>query len=116
MKSSIYAKLNAEIKKRFLILTLLSLLLIPLHARSRQEVVPAGHWIYDSLTKIVMDAGTTDFVFYGPKTLAEIEWHLSKIDYDALSEDAAASFDKIKQYIDYETPVSFGSDILKLQA
>ena len=116
MKSSIYAKLNAEIEKRFLILTLLSLLLIPLHARSRQEVVPAGHWIYDSLTKIVMDAGTTDFVFYGPKTLAEIEWHLSKIDYDALSEDAAASFDKIKQYIDYETPVSFGSDILKLQA
>lgn len=96
--------------------TFLNLFLsISLFARSLQEVIPANHWIFNNLTRVVMDSDRTDFVFYGPMTLAEIDYHLNKIDYDALSEDAAFQFDRIKEYIAYETPVSFGNDILKIQ-
>lgn len=102
--------------KKLLLITLGSILLsVFSYARSRQEVIPAGHWIFDSLARIVMDSGRTDFVFYGPMTLGEIDYHLNKIDCESLSEDAARQYDTIKEYIEYETPVSFGSDILKIQ-
>ncbi|WP_407396953.1 hypothetical protein [Treponema sp.] len=111
MKSSI------KCLKSLFIITIGSIILSEsIYARSRQEVIPAGHWIFDGLSRIVMDSGRTDFVFYGPMTLSEIERHLSKVDYERLSDDAAVRFDQIKEYIEYETPASFGSDMLKIQA
>ena len=97
MKSSI-----KSIKKKWIITIGYLFFSVSVFARSKQEVIPAGHWIFDNLTRVVMDSGRTDFVFYGPMTLAEIDWHLNKIDYESLSEDAVRSFDRSKEYISYE--------------
>lgn len=110
MKSSI-----KSIKKNWIITIGYLFFSVSVFARSKQEVIPAGHWIFDNLTRVVMDSGRTDFVFYGPMTLAEIDWHLNKIDYESLSEDAVRSFDRIKEYISYEPTITFGNDLLRME-
>lgn len=87
-----------------------------LYGRSSQEVVGAGSWIFDSLSRVVMDQGRTDFVFHAPMTLEEVECHLDAVDHESLSADAMRHYDRIRQYISYDSHLSFGHELLKLQA
>lgn len=103
-------------KKIAVALSVLIGILSAAYGRSKQEVIPAGSWIFDSLARITMDCGRTDFVFYAPMTIEEIEFRLNEIDYDMLSPDASRHYDRVVEYFKYETPVSFGYDILKMQA
>ena len=41
--------------------------------RGEQEVVKAGHWIYDSLTAIMIDSGIAHFYDETPLTVQEIK-------------------------------------------
>lgn len=111
MKSTIYCA------KKLVLLTICSIVFsFSLSARSPQEVVGADSWIFDSLARVVMDSGRTDFVFYAPITLEQVRHHLDKIDQESLSKDASRHYDRLVEYMAYETSVSFGSDLLKIQS
>ena len=77
--------------------------------RGEQEVVKAGHWIYDSLTAIMIDSGIAHFYDETPLTVQEIKILLLDIDYEKLSQAGKNNYDKIVSYFD-EKKWGFGSD------
>lgn len=100
------------------IVTFLSLafLLLPLsevHPRGGQELVRSGHWIYDSLTAISLEAGVLNFSGTAPVTIKQIQLYLNEIDYDSLSEVGRYEYDRIQRYFAEEL-FSFKSDILSI--
>ena len=63
--------------------------------RGEQEVVKAGHWIYDSLTAIMIDSGIAHFYDETPLTVQEIKILLLDIDYEKLSQAGKNNYEKI---------------------
>ncbi|WP_294429950.1 hypothetical protein [uncultured Treponema sp.] len=81
-------------------------------ARGAQELVESGHWIYDSLTAISLEAGILNFSGTAPVTVKQIQLYLDEIDYDSLSESARADYDRIERYLAEEPLKIVNSDIL----
>lgn len=99
--------------RMFLCAAVLLCSLAAVSARGKQELVPSGHWIYDSMTAIALEQGILDFSGSAPLTIQELEVYLSEIEYGRLSESGKADFDKIHEYFT-EEPFSFGFDILSV--
>lgn len=105
--------------KRFIftcirILTLAVFVLIcprPLAADNAQTLIPAGHWVYDAVRDIFSEAGYTAFYTDAPMPQAELELHLSEIDYDALSVYGKTQYDRIYAYVTRK-PLSIGSGVV----
>ena len=98
----------------------LSLLLIAsslsfVFARGAQELVRSGHWVYDAVTAITLEAGIRNFADCAPLTISEIKSYLSEIDYDSLSASGKKQWNRIQSYFD-ETNISFSSDLISLSA
>lgn len=101
-------------KKSFLLLIFFTFgSLFNLCARGTQELVPAGHWIYDSIEDICTEVGIVNFADCQPLTIAELRLYLSELNDFDLSEASSVQLKKINEYFDYEN-VGFSSDILKL--
>lgn len=79
-------------------------------ARSRQELVRSGHWIYDAVAAISLESGIRNFADCAPLTIAEIESYLSEIDTDSLSEAGLKQLHRIQDYFG-EGNLSFKSDV-----
>ena len=82
-----------------------------LFARSAQELVPSGHWVYDSLTALSLDAGIRNFGDSAPLTIAEIQSYLGEIDSDNLSAAGKIQWQRIQDYFSEEN-FTFKSDII----
>lgn len=81
--------------------------------RGAQELVPCGHWVYDSITAITLESRMTNFADCAPLTIQEIRLYLSEIDYESLSDSGKADYDAIVSYMD-ESNFSFGYGILSI--
>lgn len=84
-----------------------------LFARTAQELVPAGHWIYDSVENLSLEAGIANFADNEPMTIEELRLYLDEIDVSALSEASQAEYQKIQNYFDYK-PLGINSDLISL--
>ena len=82
-----------------------------LFARSAQELVPSGHWVYDSLTALSLEAGIRNFGDSSPLTIAEIQSYLGEIDSDNLSAAGKIQWQRIQDYFSEEN-FTFKSDII----
>lgn len=81
--------------------------------RGAQELVPCGHWVYDALEGIALEAKTLNFADSAPCTIGHIRDMLAEIDYDALSEPGRLQYERIEAYF-AESSLSIGSDLLSL--
>lgn len=99
---------NALVK--FLLLLVVFCLPQFISARSRQELVRSGHWIYDAVAALSLESGIRNFADCAPLTIAEIESYLAEIDIDSLSESGLKQWQRIQDYFGEEN-LSFKSDI-----
>jgi hypothetical protein len=81
------------------------------YGRGGQELVLCGSWIYDSLTKISLDAGTVDFTDSAPLSIQEIKTCLFEIDYNSLSSAGKREYDRVLAYFN-DGSLSLKSGIL----
>ena len=81
--------------------------------RSAQELIPAGHWMYDALMAISLESRALNFADSAPLSIAELLTYLDEVDYEALSEAGRAQYDRIHHFIG-EKRFSIGADILSL--
>ncbi len=82
-------------------------------ARGAQELVPAGHWVYDAITAISLESGIVNFADCAPLSIQEIKIYLAEIDYDSLSEAGQSQYDRIFDYFNERT-FAFESGLLSL--
>ena len=78
-------------------------------SRGEQELVKAGHWVYDSLTAICTEANTVSCYDEAPLTVQQIKTILDKIDYESLSAAGKINYDSIISFFN-EKKWTFGSD------
>lgn len=81
--------------------------------RGAQELVTAGSPIYDRASALFLEAGLWNFADSVPVTVQELEYHLSEIDYDSLSEQGKEMYDSISGYFAEEN-FSFGEELLNV--
>ena len=86
-----------------------------LHAapRGKQELVESGHWIYDAVTAISLEAGVRNFADTAPLTISELLMYLDEIDYDTLSKAGKRQWNRIHDYCTEET-LTRSSDLFAL--
>ena len=82
-------------------------------SRSAQELIPSGHWIYDSLMAISLEARILNFADSAPLSIQELTTYLNEINYESLSDAGRAQYDRIYSYIG-ERRFSIGADLLSL--
>ncbi|WP_407425488.1 hypothetical protein [Treponema sp.] len=100
--------------KKFLLYIFLILCInFSLSARGNQELVPAGHWIYDSVLAISVEEGIVNFADSAPLSIQELKVYLSELDYDSMSEASKTEYDRIFAYFN-ETNFAIGYDILSI--
>lgn len=87
-----------------LIFSLFSIFTQSFDGRNLQRLIPAGHWIYDSLIKIEAETGSVSFAQNAPLSTAEIMGYLSQIPDDNLSTAARHSMDSITAFLAREYP------------
>lgn len=87
--------------------------LVERRARSAQELIPAGHWLYDALMAISLENRALNFADSAPLSIQELQLYLKEIDYDALSDAGKTQYDRIFAYFD-EKKFTFGTDLLTL--
>ncbi len=95
-----------------------ALILCSMHlfARGDQELIPAGHWIYDCIERISLEQGTVNFADCAPLTISEIKVYLEEIEESEdcnLSKESLEYLQKIYDYFDYR-PIGFNSDIMRI--
>ncbi len=83
-------------------------------ARSAQELVPAGSWVYDAMASLNIERGKMDFSFRAPMTIQEVRYYFDKIDSSALSEAGKVQYKRLLDFFEEGHKVSFGADLLKL--
>lgn len=107
--------LSKRIASRLLALFIVFMTAAPvcLFARSMQELVPAGHWVYDSIEKLSIEAGVVNFADNDPMTIEELSLYLGEIDVSSLSEAGQAEYRRIQEYFDYK-PIGLNSDLITL--
>lgn len=81
--------------------------------RNAKELIPAGSWVYDSLSLLATENGTVDFSDDAPLSVSQIRIYLKSYDYDSLSENAKSHYDKIIAYFDEEN-ISFYAGLFSL--
>ena len=101
-------------KKSLLLLLSIFSLQLAVFARGAQELVESGHWIYDSLTAISLEAGILNFSGTAPMSIQQIRVILDEIDYDSLSDSGRADYDRIERYFSEEPFAAVKSDILSV--
>ena len=84
-----------------------------IYARGAQELVKSGHWVYDALTALSLEAGVLNFSGTAPVTIQQIRLYLAEIDADTLSDSGHADYERIERYCDAEI-FALGSDILSV--
>ncbi|MDR2900599.1 MAG: hypothetical protein LBV20_03650 [Treponema sp.] len=80
-----------------------------------QQLVPAGHWMYDSLLMLAFEAGMTSMAVAAPLSIAELRGCLDDVPYDDLSPQGQQEYRRIIDYVN-ERWLGFSSEIFSLDA
>lgn len=82
-------------------------------ARGEQELISAGHWIYDSADYVFMESGLVNFSDSAPITIQELKTYLNEVNVEKLSLSARAEIQKIYDYFSYN-PIGLTSDLMNI--
>ncbi|MDR2897380.1 MAG: hypothetical protein LBU99_01100, partial [Spirochaetaceae bacterium] len=64
-----------------------------------QQLVPAGHWVYDSLIMLAFETGMTSMAVSAPLSMVELRGCLEDISYDRLSPQGQREYRRIAEYM-----------------
>lgn len=87
--------------KKIVFLLLISLLTFSLFAKSGNstQVIKSGHWIYDDLEVLCMEAKTEFFFETQPMTIGEMKFYFKRIPYEKLSDSGKVLYEKVKAFL-----------------
>ena len=66
---------------------------------TKQQVFQADHWVYQALKTIALADSYMVFYDTAPISAAEIKFHMSNIDYDALDDNSRILYDRLNEYL-----------------
>ena len=66
---------------------------------SSQQLIPAGHWIYDALSSICLESKFLSIADNAPLSVLELKFYLSTVDYDSLSYGGKLLYDKALAFL-----------------
>lgn len=97
--------------KKFFSIIIFSLMSLDFFASSRgeQELIKAGHWVYDSLAAVCTESNSVYCYDEAPLTVQQIKMILDRIDYESLSSAGKKNYDSIISYFN-EKKWTFGSE------
>lgn len=67
--------------------------------RGGQDLIPAGHWVYDSFRKLQLEQKNIAFTDFAPISIQEFKYYFNEIDYDKLSDSGKKEYDRIVEYL-----------------
>lgn len=78
-----------------------AMLLMPCKAEvfSQQQLLPAGHWVYDAMTALYGQMGKVSMFDTPPISVEEIKMYLRDVDYESLSDAGKTLYDNVKDYL-----------------
>ncbi|WP_192807769.1 hypothetical protein [Treponema sp. JC4] len=87
--------------RKLFVVFLMTKVLLPLASQGygSQQLVPAGHWVYDSLSALCLETKFLSIADNAPLSVKEIKFYLSCIDYDSLSYGGKVLYDKTLEYL-----------------
>ena len=88
-------------KKCLTVIFISGVIALEIHAvpRGGQDLIPAGHWVYESFRKIELEAKNITFADFAPVSIQEFRNYLNEIDYDKLSSAGKKEYDRILEYL-----------------
>lgn len=63
-----------------------------------QQLIPAGHWIYDALYSLNSEEGRLSIADNAPLPVSEIQMYFEQINYDNLSDSGKDLYNKVEEY------------------
>lgn len=63
------------------------------------QVIKSGHWIYDAMYELGMEAEDTLLIDLQPLSIGELKFSFKQIDYDKLSETAKRTYDIVYEFL-----------------
>ena len=81
--------------------------------RGAQELIKAGHWVYDAFKEISLECGLVNFADSTPISIQQLKLYMSEIDEEKLSESGKMQLERINSYIS-ESNLSYGYDIVSV--
>ena len=76
------------------------------------QVFKADHWVYDAMQELSLESKNTLLIDIQPLSAGELKFNLKQIDYNALSETAKATYDKVYDFL-YEQKAILNTEGLK---
>lgn len=64
-----------------------------------QQLIPAGHWVYDALYMLNSEEGRLSIADNAPMPVSEFKMCFSRINYDCLSDSGKDLYEKVEEYI-----------------
>ena len=81
-----------------------------------QKLIPAGHWLYDSMTMVASEERSVCPVQNAPLSVAEIRRYLSEIDPDTLSSSGVKEYERILSYLNSGNQIEIRSGAMTVGA
>ena len=71
-------------------------ILLPVFSQgySSQQLIPAGHWVYEAINSLCLESKFLSIADNAPLSVLELKFYLSTIDYDSLSYSGKILYDK----------------------
>jgi len=87
--------------KKIVFTLLISFLTFSLFAKSGNstQVIKSGHWIYDDLEALCMEAKTEFFFETQPMSIGEMKFYFKRIPYEKLSDSGKVLYEKVKAFL-----------------
>lgn len=82
-----------------------------------QQLIPAGHWVYDALFMLSNETKRTSFATNAPIPVGELKMYLELVPYEKLSDTGKNLYDKVSGYLEKKAfsidmgPVYFGFNL-----
>lgn len=82
-----------------------------------QQLIPAGHWVYDALFMLSNETKRTSFATNAPISVGELKMYLNLVPYEKLSDSGKNLYDKLSGYLGEKAhsidmgPVYFGFNL-----
>jgi hypothetical protein len=80
------------------------------------KLIPAGHWLYDSMMTVAAEDGEVCLAQNAPLSVAEIRRYLREIDPEKLSPAGVKEYERIIGYLDSEDRIEMKSGVITLGA
>ncbi len=90
--------------KKLVVVFLMTKIFLPVFCQGygSQQLIPAGHWVYDSINTLCLETKFLSIADNAPLSVKELKFYLSLIDYDSLSDGGKLLYDKTLAYLNQE--------------